>query len=116
MSIFSRVGGGIFAKSADLGTNISGKICEYADQDSTSHPGTNAANIGAVVNDIAGLGSDLYSALIEAMVAALCLSTTSWNLLTHSDAVYFPLVIPSVGIIASFVTVTDSDSSFLWRL
>ena len=38
------------------------------------------------------------------MVAALVMSTTSWNLMTHSDAVYFPLVIPSVGIVASFVT------------
>lgn len=39
------------------------------------------------------------------MVAALVVSTTSWNLLTHNDAVYFPIVIPAVGIIASFVTV-----------
>jgi len=38
------------------------------------------------------------------MVAALIMSTTSWNLMTHSDAVYFPLVIPSVGIVASFLT------------
>ena len=54
VSIFSRVGGGIFAKSADLGTDIAGKVCEYSDQDSNNHPGTNAANIGAIVNDIAG--------------------------------------------------------------
>jgi len=39
------------------------------------------------------------------MVAALIMSTTSWNLLTHSDAVYFPLVIPSVGIVACFLTI-----------
>jgi Na+/H+-translocating membrane pyrophosphatase len=39
------------------------------------------------------------------MVAALIMSTTSWNLMIHSDAVYFPLVIPSVGIVASFLTI-----------
>jgi Na+/H+-translocating membrane pyrophosphatase len=38
------------------------------------------------------------------MVAALIMSTTSWDLLVHSDAVYFPLVIPSVGIVACFIT------------
>lgn len=112
VSIFSRVGGGIFAKSADLGTDIAGKIGEYADQDSNDHPGTNAASIGAVVNDIAGQASDLFSALIEAMVAALVVSTTSWNLLKHNDAVYFPLVIPAVGIIASFLTVQFAPIAF----
>ena len=39
------------------------------------------------------------------MVAALIMSTTSWDILAHSDAVYFPLVIPSVGIVACFITV-----------
>jgi hypothetical protein len=57
------------------------------------------------VNDIAGQGADLFGSLIEAMVAALIMSTTSWNILIHSDAVYFPLVIPSVGIVACFITV-----------
>jgi K(+)-stimulated pyrophosphate-energized sodium pump len=105
VSIFSRIGGGIFAKSADLGTDIAGKICEYLDQDQTQHPGTNSANIGSIVNDIAGQGADLFGSLIEAMVAALVMSTTSWDLMINSDSVYFALVIPSVGIVACFITV-----------
>lgn len=105
VSIFTRIGGGIFAKSADLGTDISGKICEYLDQDQTKHPGTNSVNIGSIINDIAGQGADLFGSLIETIVAALVMSTTSWDLMQNSDSVYFPLVIPSVGIVACFITV-----------
>lgn len=57
-----------------------------------------------MINDIAGQGADLFGSLIEAMVAALIMSTTSWELMASSDAVYFPLVIPSVGIVACFIT------------
>jgi Na+/H+-translocating membrane pyrophosphatase len=102
VALFARVGGGIFAKAADLGTDIAGKIGEQFEQISTNHPGTNADNVGDNIGDVAGIGSDLFGSLVEAMVAALVLSTTSWSLMTHNDSVYFPIVIPSVGIVTSF--------------
>ena len=54
------------------------------------------------IGDIAGIGADLHASLVEAICAALVMSATSWPLLNFKDALYFPLVIPSVGIAASF--------------
>lgn len=105
VALFGRVGGGIYTKAADVGADLAGKVGEHLEEDSPLNPGTIADNVGDNVGDIAGMGADLFGSLAESTCAALVVSSTSWPLLTTPDAIYFPLVVTSVGIIASFVCV-----------
>lgn len=105
VALFGRVGGGIYTKAADVGADLAGKVGEHLEEDSPSNPGTIADNVGDNVGDIAGMGADLFGSLAESTCAALVVSTSSVVLLTKPDAVYFPLLVTSVGIIASALTV-----------
>lgn len=105
VALFGRVGGGIYTKAADVGADLVGKVVEGLDEDSAENPGTIADNVGDNVGDIAGMGADLFGSLAESTCAALVVSSTSIELITTADALYFPLVITSVGIIASGISV-----------
>jgi len=105
VALFGRVGGGIYTKAADVGADLAGKVGQNISEDSPLNPGTIADNVGDNVGDIAGMGADLFGSLAESTCAALVVSASSWNLLTQPDAVYFPLLVTSAGIVASFVTV-----------
>jgi len=108
VALFGRVGGGIYTKAADVGADLAGKVGEHLDEDSPLNPGTIADNVGDNVGDIAGMGADLFGSLAESTCAALVVSSTSWPLMSTNDAVYFPLMVTSVGIVASFVCVQAS--------
>lgn len=105
VALFGRVGGGIYTKAADVGADLVGKTCKDLEEDDINNPGTIADNVGDNVGDIAGMGADLFGSLAEASCAALVVSSTSYELLKAPDALYFPLIITSVGIWASFVSV-----------
>jgi Na+/H+-translocating membrane pyrophosphatase len=105
VALFGRVGGGIYTKAADVGADLAGKVGEHLEEDSPLNPGTIADNVGDNVGDIAGMGADLFGSLAEATCAALVVSTSSVPLLQTADAIYFPLLVTSVGIIASAITV-----------
>lgn len=105
VALFGRVGGGIYTKAADVGADLVGKTLVGLKEDDPSNPGTIADNVGDNVGDIAGMGADLFGSLAESTCAALVVSSTSMELCTSQDALYFPLMITSSGIIASFVSV-----------
>lgn len=105
VALFARVGGGIYTKAADVGSDLVGKNLKDLKEDDPSNPGTIADNVGDNVGDIAGMGADLFGSLAESTCAALVVSSTSIELLTTVDAMFFPLIITSVGIIASFLSV-----------
>ena len=105
VALFGRVGGGIYTKAADVGADLVGKVCEDLKEDDPSNPGTIADNVGDNVGDIAGMGADLFGSLAESTCAALVVSSTSIQLCTAQDALYFPLIITSVGILSSFLSV-----------
>lgn len=105
VALFGRVGGGIYTKAADVGADLAGKVCEGLEEDSPDNPGTIADNVGDNVGDIAGMGADLFGSLAESTCAALVISAHSIAILETPDAVYFPLMVTSVGILASFVSV-----------
>ena len=105
VALFGRVGGGIYTKAADVGADLVGKVVKGLEEDSAENPGTIADNVGDNVGDIAGMGADLFGSLAESTCAALVVSSTSINLITTPDALFFPLIITSVGIIASFISV-----------
>lgn len=105
VALFGRVGGGIYTKAADVGADLVGKVRADLAEDSPENPGTIADNVGDNVGDIAGMGADLFGSLAESTCAALVVSSTSWKLITTPEALYFPLVVTTVGIIASFLSV-----------
>ena len=104
VALFGRVGGGIYTKAADVGSDLAGKVNEGLEEDSPKNPGTIADNVGDNVGDIAGMGADLFGSLAEATCAALVVGSTSMELTRTVDATYFPLLITAVGILCSFVT------------
>ena len=105
VALFGRVGGGIYTKAADVGADLAGKVCEGLEEDSPDNPGTIADNVGDNVGDIAGMGADLFGSLAESTCAALVISAHSIQILETKDAVYFPLMISAVGIVASYISV-----------
>jgi H(+)-translocating pyrophosphatase len=104
VALFGRVGGGIYTKAADVGSDLAGKVNEGLDEDSPKNPGTIADNVGDNVGDIAGMGADLFGSLAESTCAALVVGATSSELANTPNATYFPLMITAVGIICSFFT------------
>ena len=126
VALFGRVGGGIYTKAADVGADLVGKNLKDLREDDPNNPGTIADNVGDNVGDIAGMGADLFGSLAESTCAALVVSSTSSDLIESTDALYFPLVVTSVGIFASFLSVlcahlftitTDSVQAVLkWQL
>jgi Na+/H+-translocating membrane pyrophosphatase len=104
VALFGRVGGGIYTKAADVGSDLAGKVVQGLDEDEAKNPGVIADNVGDNVGDIAGMGADLFGSLAESTCAALVVGATSADLVNTPDAIYFPLMITSVGIFVSFLT------------
>jgi inorganic pyrophosphatase len=104
VALFGRVGGGIYTKAADVGSDLAGKVINDLKEDDPKNPGTIADNVGDNVGDIAGMGADLFGSLAESTCAALVVSASSPDLLSTTNASLFPLLVTAVGIIASFFT------------
>ena len=104
VAMFAQLGGGIYTKAADVGSDLAGKVLEGLDEDDIKNPGVIADNVGDNVGDIAGMGADLFGSLAEATCAALVVGATSTQLVKTPDAIYFPLMITAVGIFVSFLT------------
>jgi len=105
VALFGRVGGGIYTKAADVGADLVGKNIKDLKEDDITNPGTIADNVGDNVGDIAGMGSDLFGSLAESTCAALVVSATSYDLISHKNALFFPICITSAGLIASWFSV-----------
>jgi len=107
VALFARSGGGIFTKGADMGADLVGKIEANIPEDDPRNPAVIADNVGDNVGDVAGLGSDLLESYVESIIAALAIASfigigmSSPQILEKLQIV--PLLIASVGIIASVV-------------
>jgi K(+)-stimulated pyrophosphate-energized sodium pump len=100
VALFSRVGGGIFTKSADVGADLVGKIEAGIPEDDPRNPGVIADNVGDNVGDIAGMGSDIFESYCGAMIACIAIAATS-AVETRAAMMFLPLALASIGLLAS---------------
>jgi H(+)-translocating pyrophosphatase len=104
VACFGRVGGGIFTKAADVGSDLVGKVEKNIPEDDARNPGVIADCIGDNVGDIAGMGSDLFGSFGEASCAALVIAAGSADLSSSFTAMMYPLLITAAGIIVCMGT------------
>ncbi|WJG09672.1 sodium-translocating pyrophosphatase [Aliiglaciecola sp. LCG003] len=103
VALFSRVGGGIFTKSADVGADLVGKIEAGIPEDDPRNPGVIADNVGDNVGDVAGMGSDIFESYCGSMIATIAIaSTMAVSILGSKEALMFlPLALASTGLLCS---------------
>jgi K(+)-stimulated pyrophosphate-energized sodium pump len=102
VALFSRVGGGIFTKSADVGADLVGKIEAGIPEDDPRNPGVIADNVGDNVGDIAGMGSDIFESYCGSMIACIAIaSTMAIDAKAQSAMMFLPLALATIGLVAS---------------
>ena len=115
VALFSRVGGGIYTKSADVGADLVGKLEQGIPEDDPRNPGVIADNVGDNVGDVAGMGSDIFESYCGSMIASIAIASTLAAMavgdlapnMSEEDGratlMFLPLALSSIGLLCSII-------------
>ena len=108
IALFARVGGGIYTKTADVGSDLVGKVEAGIPEDDPRNPGVIADNVGDCVGDTAGLGADIFESYCGSMIATIALGAGMAGM--QFEYMSLPILIAMVGLIASVLGIRAMSS------
>jgi K(+)-stimulated pyrophosphate-energized sodium pump len=108
IALFARVGGGIYTKTADVGSDLVGKVEAGIPEDDPRNPGVIADNVGDCVGDTAGLGADIFESYVGSMIATIAIGA---GMATMSfEYMALPVVVAMVGLVASIIGIRSMNA------